>query len=211
MAQNIIVSIFEVESEAYQAFTMLRNEPFTDESFLYQAVLVKKDNGTIQALDYFDTGAETADNTAIGGILGAFMGIIAGPFGMLLGAGYGMLVGRNVDLMDSLENMSLVEQIIGKLQNGDVAIIGLADEDDEAVLDGKLGAFKTITARFDAAVVAEEVEEAIKAEKDLEHQARAALRKEKSEDFKNRVEERRKELKAQFKTMGQNVDLDVRY
>ena len=39
MAQNIIVSIFEVESEAYQAFTTLKQEPYTEKSFLKQVIL----------------------------------------------------------------------------------------------------------------------------------------------------------------------------
>ena len=75
MAQNIIVSIFEVESEAYQAFTTLKQEPYTEKSFLKQAILVKKENGAVQSLDYFDTGAETTDNTAIGGLTGALVAL----------------------------------------------------------------------------------------------------------------------------------------
>ena len=211
MAQNIIVSIFEVESEAYQAFTTLKQEPYAEKSFLKQAILVKKENGAVQSLDYFDTGAETADNTAIGGITGALVGLLGGPFGVLLGAGYGMLVGSNIDAIDTLGNASMIEQIIEKLQNGEVAIIGLANEEDESVLDEKLGKFKTITARFDAAVVAEEVEEAIQAEKELERQARAALRKEKNEEFKSRVEKRRAKIKGYFEDLEDPLSDVPRY
>ena len=174
-------------------------------------ILVKKENGAVQSLDYYDTGAETTDNTAIGGVTGALVGLLGGPIGVLLGAGYGMLVGGNIDAMDALGNASLIEQIVEKLQNGEVAIIGLANEEDESVLDEKLGKFKTITARFDAAVVAEEVEEAILAEKELERQARAALRKEKTDEFKDRVEKRRAKMKEYFDDLEEPLSEIPRY
>ena len=211
MAQNIVISIFEVESEAYQAMTTLFQDSYTAESYLKQAVLVKKEEIGIRTLDYFEAGKGSRDHTAMGGMMGAFMGVLAGPLGVLLGAGYGMLVGRNVDALYSLKDATLLEQIIGKIQVGDVAIIGLANEEDESILDEKLGKFKTITLRYDAAVVAEEVEEAVKIEKELERQARAALRKEKNEEFKSRIERRRSILKGYFEEATQNIDLDVRY
>ncbi len=211
MAQNIIVSIFEVESEAYQAMTTLFQNSYSDDSFLTQAVLVKKENGVIQELDYFDVGADTSGNTAIGGMMGAVMGILGGPLGVLLGASYGMLVGSSVDVLDSLEGASQLEQIIGKLQDGDVAIIGLANEENESVLDSKLGEFKTMTVRFDAAVVAEEVEEARLAEIELERQARETLRKVKTDEFKSKIEKRRSDLKARFKEVEQSLDKTVWY
>ena len=60
--QNIIVTIFEVESEGFQAITELRNNPEKDGSFLSEAALIKKENGTCKVLDFFDTGAHTADD-----------------------------------------------------------------------------------------------------------------------------------------------------
>ena len=211
MAQNIIVSIFEVESEAYQAMTILHQNAYSNDSFLTQAALVKKENGAIQELDYFDVGADTSGNTVIGGMMGAILGILGGPLGVLLGSSYGLLIGSSVDIMESLEGASQIEQIIGKLKDGDVAIIGLANEEDESVLDNKLGEFKTVTARFDAAVVAEEVAEAEQAAIELERQTREALRKVKTDEFKEKIEQRRLDLKARFKEVEASLDKNVWY
>ena len=55
MTQNIVVSLFEVESEAYQAMTHLKQYPGDERSFVTAAVLVKKENNAIHTLDAFDS------------------------------------------------------------------------------------------------------------------------------------------------------------
>ena len=56
MAQNIVVGLFEVESEAFQALTEFKQNPGTENSYLTAAALVKKQNGTLYTMDSFDTG-----------------------------------------------------------------------------------------------------------------------------------------------------------
>ena len=158
MEQNIVVSLFEVESEAYQAMTQLKQYPGDEKSYISAAALVKKENGVLRTLDGFDTGSNTTDDMAFGGLVGALFGILGGPIGVLLGGSYGMLVGSAFDTDDAIMNASLLEQIAGKMEEGEVAIIGLAFEEDEAIFDQKLAGFKTTIARFDAAAVAAEVE-----------------------------------------------------
>ena len=198
MAQNVIVGIFEVESEAYQALTELKQNPGNEQSFIAQAVLAKKENGVLRMIDGFDTGSNTMDDMAFGGMVGALFGILGGPIGVLLGGSYGALIGSAFDSSDALDNACMIEQIAGKMADGDVAIIGLASEEDEAILDEKLGKFKTIIARFDAAVVAAEVEEAQKIEKELARQARKELRDEKKAARKEKIAEKREKLSADF-------------
>ena len=198
MAQNVLVGIFEVESEAFQAMTELKQNPGTEKSFLAQAALVKKENGAVRTLDWFDTGANTMDDAAIGGLVGALFGIIGGPIGILLGGSYGALIGSAVDTGDALGDVSMIEQITGKLVDNEVAIIGLASEEDEAVLDAKFSKFKTTLVRFDAAVVAAEVEEAQKMEKEMARQAKKELRDSKKAERKQKVEEKRSKLSADF-------------
>ncbi len=198
MTESIFVSIFDIESEGYQAFTELKQEPGNDKSFVYQFALTKKESGAIKVLDNFDTGAATMNDTVFGGVLGACLGILGGPIGVLLGGSYGALVGSTLDAADAIDQYSLIEQIAGKMQDDDVAIIGLAIEEDEGVLDEKLSKFKTTILRYDAAVVAQEVEEARMMEAEMARQARAEFRKEKSEEFKTKVEARRAKMKEQF-------------
>ena len=160
MAQNIVVSLFAVESEAYQALTQLKQYPGDEKSYVSAAALIKKENGALRTLDGFDTGTNTTDDMAIGGLVGALFGVLGGPVGLLLGGSYGMLVGSVIDADDAGMNASMLEQIAKKMDDGEVAIIGLAFEEDEAILDQKLSQFKTVIARYDASVVAAEVEEA---------------------------------------------------
>ena len=51
MAQNIVVGLFEVESEAYQAMTELKQNPGDEKSYVSTAALVKKENGSLRTLD----------------------------------------------------------------------------------------------------------------------------------------------------------------
>ena len=47
MQENVIVAIFNVPSEAYQAFSELKAHTQTVDSLIAQAVLVKKENGLL--------------------------------------------------------------------------------------------------------------------------------------------------------------------
>lgn len=198
MEQNIVVSLFEVESEAYQAMTQLKQYPGDEKSYISAAALVKKENGVLRTLDGFDTGSNTTDDMAFGGLVGALFGILGGPIGVLLGGSYGMLVGSAFDTDDALMNASLLEQIAGKMEDGEVAIIGLAFEEDEAIFDQKLAGFKTTIARFDAAAVAAEVEEARQLEAEMARQARKELRDEKKAERKEKRAEKKAKLSADW-------------
>ena len=198
MTTNIVVSLFEVESEAYQAMTQLKQYPGDDRSFVSAAVLVKKENGVLRTLDAYDSGAHTTDDTAVGGLVGALFGVLGGPIGVLLGGSYGLLVGYLLDADDTMTGVSLLEQIAQKTEEGEVAIIGLVFEEDEAILDQKLSGFKTIIARFDAADVAAEVEEARMLEDEMARQARKELRDEKKAARKEKRAEKKEKLSAEW-------------
>ena len=201
MTQNIVVSLFEVESEAYQAMTQLKQYPGDERSFVTAAVLVKKENNAIHTLDAFDSGAHTKDDTIAGGLIGALFGVLGGPVGLLLGGTYGMMIGSVIDADDALAGSSMLEQIAKKLDNDDIAIIGLSFEEDEAILDQRLSGFKTIIARFDAVDVAEEVEEAQRIEAEMARLARKELRDEKKAARKEKIDEKRAKLSADWEDL----------
>lgn len=198
MGQNIFAGIFEVESEGYQAFSELKQNPGQENSVLSQVALVKKENGAIRVLDSFDTGASSLDDMAIGGAVGAVLGILGGPIGVLLGTSYGVMLGSVVDAGDALGEATMMEQVAGKMEEGEVVLIGMASEKDESILDEKLSKFQMTLLRFDAERVADEVAEASEMELELARQARAELRKEKSDELKARIAARRESLKKHF-------------
>lgn len=196
--QNVVISLFEVESEAYQAITELKQNPGNEQSYLAAAALVKKENGTVITLDGFDTGSNTMDDMAIGGLVGALFGVLGGPIGVLLGSSYGALIGSTFDAEDALMGVSMLEQIAKKGEDGDIAIVGLAYEEDESILDAKLGKFKTTVARFDAAAVAAEVEEARLMEEEMARQAVKKLREEKKAERAEKIAQKKAKLAADW-------------
>ena len=198
MAQNIVVSLFNVESEAFLALTELKQQPGSDVSYVSAAALVRKENGAMKILDGFDTGANTNDDMAVGGLIGGLLGILGGPIGILIGGSFGVLIGSSVDTGDALLNASMLEQIAGKMQDDEVAVIGLVFEEDEAILDRRLNKFDTVIARFDAATVAAEVDEAQKLAEEMARQARRELRNEKKQARQEKKEEKKAKLSADW-------------
>ena len=62
---------------------------------------------------------------------------------------YKVMTGNVVVFGTVFVHLALAAEIAGKLENDEVAIIALAHEEDESILDQKLSGFKTIIARFD--------------------------------------------------------------
>ncbi len=197
--EKIISVIFKVESEGYQAMTELRRAPVNDAFVVTQAALVKKTNGGIVSLDAFDTGIDTQDDTEAGGLIGMFVGVLGGPLGMLLGSGLGMLTGSVIDSGDAVHSASLIEKVTEQLMDGEVALIALEQEAEEGAAQRMLSKFDVSIVEEDAAEVEEEIEEAIRAQKEMEREARAKLRDAKKADRKQKIEENRAKLQADFK------------
>ena len=195
---NIIAAIFDVESEGYQAMTTLSKTPIIEETSILQMALVKRENGAIKVCDSYDSGIHTTDDMLLGGLLGGLIGILGGPMGVLLMGSYGTLAGSLVDTGDALDSATVMERVADKLVDGEVALVMLAEEINEDEIDSKLKGYKITIARFDAAVVAEEVEQAEEAQKEMERQARKELRAAKKEERKDKREAKKAEISASF-------------
>ncbi|MBR2798837.1 MAG: DUF1269 domain-containing protein [Clostridia bacterium] len=195
---NIIAAIFDVESEGYQAMTQLSRTPIIEETSILQMVLVKRENGTLKVCDSYDSGTHTTDDTLLGGLLGGLVGVLGGPVGMLLMGSYGALVGSLVDTGDALDTQTLMERVADKLQDGDIALIMLAEEINEEEVDNALKGFKVTIARFDAAAIASEVEMIEDSQKEKERLDRKELREAKKEERKDKLEAKKAEISADF-------------
>ncbi len=204
--ENILAVLFEKESEGYQAMTQLRQLPDSDKALILQMVLVKREGNNLNVCDRYDSGVNTTDDTMVGGLVGSLVGVLGGPVGVLLMGSYGMLAGSLFDEEDALEGDALIEMVSDKMIDGEVALIALVDEESEEYLDAQLSGFKAQVLRFDAATVAEEVEEAERAEKELARQAKAEVRKAKKEERKKNIEEKREKIKADFKALKEKLD-----
>ena len=196
--EKIITAIFNVESEGFQAMTELKNAPARDTFFVSQAVLIKKMNGKINVLDSFDTGYETSDDTAKGGLIGALIGILGGPIGILIGGGIGMLAGSTIDAEDTFDNASLLERMTEVFVDGEIGLMLLEQESEDGAAQKYLSKFDVSVTEEDAAEVAAEVRHAAEVQKQMEKEARKQLRAEKKEDRKQSVAEHREKIKADF-------------
>lgn len=85
-----------------------------------------------------------------------------------------------------------------KLDNGSTAIIILAQELNEAILDAFFHRFKTVILRQDAAVAQEEVLAAIEAEKEVARQAHEAWKKQRKAERQGKVEAFKADIKQKF-------------
>ena len=194
---NVITVIFDVESEAYQAFTNLRNMPYGDGYVVAEAALVKRVGDAIGVADSFDAAAVTADDTATGMLVGSVVGILGGPLGVLLGASVGALTGSMLDTSDAIDSVSMLEATALKLYDNEAAIIALVQEDEPA-FDAAVAGYNTTIIRHFAADVFDEVEAARELEAELANEAKQQMRAEKKQARKDKREERKASISARF-------------
>ena len=72
--ENLVVSIFNTESEAYQSFADLKAFRQTQTTKVAQIALVKNENGHIVEKERYDFEDSTTDAALKGGLLGAVIG-----------------------------------------------------------------------------------------------------------------------------------------
>ena len=209
--ENVIAVVFKNESDGCQMITELRNAPKAEQAAILQMGLVKCDESGLKLCDGFDGIAGSATATAIGGLTGAFLGILGGPIGVLLMGATGAMAGSMVDMGGSTANAAMLEIVADKLSAGDVALVVLAEEEDEAYLDEKFSKFPAEIVRFNAADVAEELEEAALLQREMERQARYQLRQTRKADLKAALkakrQEREAELEKNFEEYKANLNL----
>lgn len=206
--ENVVAVLFEVESEAYQALAELKKNAVNEVFTISQVGLVKKKDGRILPYEGFDSGVDTRDDTVKGGLIGGLIGIFGGPLGVLFTGSLGALIGSAVDSGDAQKNLSMLERVCEKLEDDSVMLIALVQETDEDILNGRLSKFKTEILRWDAAVIAMEVEEAQKLEKEMQKLAKERMREQKKEERKQEREQRRAKIQADFEALKQKHKKD---
>ncbi|MBQ8161485.1 MAG: hypothetical protein IJ083_12185 [Clostridia bacterium] len=196
--ENIMIVTFDVESEGYQALTELRKKPANECYTISQAMLVRNTDGQLRTIDGFDTGAETHNDTRMGGLIGSLLGVAGGPLGMILMGGYGALVGSAIDWGDAVQNASLMEHVLSCVTEDQIVMIAIAQENSNTAFDNNFEKFQTEITRFDAAEVAAEVAEAERIQEEMARDAKRKLRESKKQDRRAQIEERRARISSHF-------------
>lgn len=196
--ENIVVAMFPVESEAYQAFSALKRDYANSTYTISQMVLVKKENNQITAGDSFDSGVKTSNDTVLGGLLGGLVGILGGPIGILLGGSMGVLLGSTIDSCDAIHDSSILEYVSESLVEGEVALIAVIQEADEKLLDTLLAPYHPTIVRYDAAEIADEIENAANIQWEMQKTLRKQLKEEKSAQRKEKINQKKEKIKKEF-------------
>ena len=204
--ENVLIVYFNVESEGYQAFFEISHDTFSKDksTLIEQASLIKRESGNIIAKEVLHNGKERNEDIIVGTIIGAFLGVLAGPLGVLLGMGVGATL-TSLTFDDEDENTGLIQSVTSRLQDNDIAILAVVQEENEAILDEYFAKFNTTIVRYDAHVIEEEIEYAEKLQKELVRQARVQMRQERSEERNRVAEKKRAYIQARFKELKEKL------
>ncbi len=203
--QNVIVSLFEMPNEAYQAFAEFKEFKQSEETLIAQAALVKKEQGAITIVDVFDPIDMSENSMLTGGIIGGLIGTIGGPLGMLIGGSFGALVGSGAESPESLREAMIIETVAKKLLDGDVAVLALVQETDERILNRLFEQYHVQLLRWDAAVVKQELENAIEVQVALAIQAEEKLAAKRAEEEDHKLEEFKTGIKQKFDELAEKI------
>lgn len=196
MNNNVVITIFEVESEAFQAFSELRNAPAAAGYAVPEAILIKNSGGNIDVCDAF--GIEAADaGTTQGIVIGSLIGLLGGPLGVILGAGAGAWAGSVSDAGRAVDTVSAVAVVASKIYEGEVAIAALVSEDEPA-FDTAFAGYKTTIIRYDAADIADDVDRLYELEAEISNQVIEGVKADNKALRQDQREERRAKIKDQL-------------
>ena len=206
--ENIVLSFFRVESEAYQALSELKRNHVSEKDFiLSQVVLFEKVDGKINVKDGFNTGSQTSDDTLLGGLIGGVLGLLGGPIGILLGMGLGVGFGSFLDYQDAKNEDGLLYTVATKMKDGDIALIAVIQEEVESTYTKIISQFDTFIVRYRASEIQDELDHDHQVQKDLEHDAKVRLKEKRSKERHEKIDEYSKKIKDEFKEIKEKVTL----
>ena len=177
--ENVIMITFDVEAQAYQAFSQLKNDSVNSAYTILQMAVIKNEDGKIVPADGFDSGIDSTDDT-------------------WTGASIGLLTGSIMDANDADDNSSLILYGSQALGEGKTAIVALVQENDEKAFDLRLADYQCTITRWDAGEIADEVEQAEQEQKQLAKEAREKLRAQKKADREKERAEKRTAIHQKF-------------
>lgn len=186
---NVLFFSFPDPSDSYAAFHEAEEMAQTSRA----AVLERANDGTLSVTETY--APESVMATGAGGVVGALLGVLAGPVGVLFGWTAGTLFGLAADGEEEAGDVDALTVLSRGVPDGsNVLIVAVNDESDPSVADGLAAKFSGTVLRVPAGVVQEEVRSAQEAAEDATREARAKVRaarkaevREKAEDFRERA------------------------
>ena len=200
MNNNVVIAVFEVESEAFQAFNDLCRASAGEGYAVAEAALIKNKDNKIDVLDGFGA-APAGSDTSAGIIIGSLVGLLGGPIGVIIGAAAGAWIGSASDTGRALDSASVVAVVASKLYEGEIAIAALVSEDEPA-FDAVFANYKTTIVRYDAADIADDVDRLYELEANINDQVVRELKEERKEERAEKREARREDIKTKMENQA---------
>lgn len=174
LSKRVIILTFDIESQAYQAFSEIKKMHATRQIKGEQMAVVTHvtDSTQFKIEDFLDF---TGNNkTSTGGIIGMLVGLLGGPLGVLLGWFAGGVIGASQDAKEIRTAQTVFDHVASKIGEGDTGLILIAEEEDNRPLNqlvmNELGGEIT---RLDY----EEVENDLATAKEVEEQTKETAQK----------------------------------
>ena len=176
MSKRVIIMNFEIESQAYQAFSEVK-KLYTERQIKGEqmAVVTHVNEGTHQFKidDFLDFTGN--NHTSKNSLIGMVIGILGGPLGILLGWFAGSMIGATRDAKEIRDAQSVFEHMTNKISEGQTGLILIAEEEDNRPLNrlimNELGGEIT---RLDYDDVEQELQKAKDVEKKVTETANSA-------------------------------------
>ncbi|OON78351.1 histidine kinase [Streptomyces tsukubensis] len=179
---NVLFYSFPDPGHSYAAFHDVQGM----ESVSRAAVLERAQDGTLSVTETYAPDSVMASGA--GGVVGALLGVLAGPVGILFGWTAGTLFGLAADSEEAsgdLDALTVLSQ--GVPDGGNVLIVAINDESDPSLGDGIARKYGGILVRVPAGVVQAEVVSAQEAAEGAARSARARHRAERRDEFRERA------------------------
>lgn len=185
---HIVAVIFDDQSKAYHALSILRDADAAGRISVNQALVVERlPDGSIHIPENVD--AVGGQPTVTGGLLGTAVGVLGGPLGVLLGFGIGSVVGSIADG----KRLELGTTSIGVMSSwiapGNTVLIADVTELAVEVIDSEMAKLDGTVYRQDTDEVVAELESIQEAAKVAEKEADRVIKEEKKRRRQERFEQ----------------------
>ncbi|MEI5992497.1 DUF1269 domain-containing protein [Candidatus Enterococcus mansonii] len=136
MSKRVIIMHFEVESQAYQAFSEIKKLYVEKKVKGEQMAVVTHVNDGIHQFKIDDFIDFTGNNhTSTNSMIGMLIGILGGPLGILLGWFAGSLLGASQDAKEIQGAQTVFEHVTKQIGEGETGLLLIAEEEDNRPLN----------------------------------------------------------------------------
>ncbi|MCW5852055.1 MAG: DUF1269 domain-containing protein, partial [Anaerolineae bacterium] len=135
---TMIVTVFEDEAAAFEAWRALQDLHARGDIFLYGMAVVNKDAN--QGVEVKHAFAPSPEGTAAGMVVGGALGLVGGPVGVAVGAATGALAGSLFDVAHIGFDADYMDEVSAALEPGTTALVAEVDEGWTTPVDSRMQA-----------------------------------------------------------------------